>query len=340
MALIKEDTLFGRIAILNNFITKAQLEEALELQKNREHFCPLALILLEKGYINRVQFRDIFETQKRKLPKPAINPQERKEDMIFGYLGFKNHYLDQEAIYQCLCLQSQMAKKGLLFRLSELLINKGHLTINHAEKILEEQDRLVISCEGCELQYNILGLQINEFPCKRCGQKIKIDNNLLLKYRIEEIDAFNMALQALSQKQSIPAAPKKVKAPKPAGALQILSDGLTEFKSIAEQTKDEDSHIEELDFTHGVSETREESDEWEEFSEQEFISAGIPGQERLKKYRDEEEWYKIGMELEDGTSDEDSIFDSDTGDDEFIEISAISLARKRMKSKYSADGNN
>ncbi|NUM33188.1 MAG: hypothetical protein HUU50_01455 [Candidatus Brocadiae bacterium] len=332
MALIKEDSLFGRIALLNNFITKEQLEEALETQRTREHFCPVALILMEKGYISRGQFRDILETQKRKLPKPAINPQERKDDMIFGYLGFKNHYLDQEAIYQCLCLQSQMAKKGLLFRLSELLINKGHLSINHAEKILEEQDRLVISCQGCELQYNILGLQVNEFPCKRCGQKVKIDNNLLIKYKLEEIDSFNITLQSLAQKQTKPATVKKEKAAKPAGALQILSDGLTEFKSAAEQTKDEDSHTEEPDFTYGVSETREETDDWEESSEQEFIAAGLSGKERLKKHRDEEEWYKIGMELEDGTSDEDSIFDDGISDEEFIEISAISLARKRSKS--------
>lgn len=70
MSLHKEDSLFGRIAVLNNIITQEQLTEALEIQKSKQEFSPIGLILLKKNYITRDHLKAILETQKKRLPNP------------------------------------------------------------------------------------------------------------------------------------------------------------------------------------------------------------------------------------------------------------------------------
>ena len=101
MSIIKEDILFGRIAVLNKIITQEQFEEALLIQKKGKYLRPIGMILLEKKYITEKDLKAILETQKR-LPKPAINPQEKRDDIAFAYLAVKNNLLNLEPICACL----------------------------------------------------------------------------------------------------------------------------------------------------------------------------------------------------------------------------------------------
>ncbi|MBP7022038.1 MAG: hypothetical protein KBC30_09520 [Planctomycetes bacterium] len=276
MSLIKEDHLFGKIAVLNNFITEAQLEEAIQIQLQRKDtLASLPLILLNLGYITNEQFRDILETQKRRMPKPAVHPQEKRDDLVFAYLAVKNNYVEEEEIYQCLTAQSSLAKHGLLFRLSELLVAKYHMTLSQAEKILLEQDSLVLSCSQCGLRYNMLGLQTPEFTCKRCGLFICISPRILKDYNINDMDSFQNSLQSIAQEKQATQKKSKKKTENIPATFQLIWDGLTESSEIPESSNED---LLETDFSFGLNltETSTEKDT-DDISDDDYILAGTKG---------------------------------------------------------------
>lgn len=169
MSIIKEDITFGRIAVLNNIISEQQLEEAVISQKQTDTLRPLGIILMEKGYITKDQLKTILEVQKKRMPKPATTPQERREDIVFAYLAVSRKYIDLETAYQCFQKQIDFVRKGLLFRISELLVNHRYLSVKVAEAILNIQEQRTVECPQCKIRYNTIGLGAQaEFSCKKC----------------------------------------------------------------------------------------------------------------------------------------------------------------------------
>ena len=204
MGIIKEDLIFGRIAVLNNIISEEQFQEACEHQKRLEIPKPLGLILLNKGYINRLQFKAILDAQKKKLPRPAITLQERREDIAFAYFTVKHNYLDVETIYECLQIQSELVKKGLLFRLSELLINQGYLSVSETDTIVQLQNSHIVECPECKTRYNTVGLGGNsQFPCKKCPATVTIPPDLGSEEDVVEIEQFRLALEATADRKRL-----------------------------------------------------------------------------------------------------------------------------------------
>jgi Fe2+ or Zn2+ uptake regulation protein len=202
MSIIKEDLIFGRIAVLNNIISQEQMDEALAIQKNSDVPRLLSMILLEKGYISRLQFKAILETQKKRLPKPAITLQEKREDIAFAYLAVKYRYVDAETIYSCLQQQTELVKKGLLFRLSELLVNHRQLTVETAEHIIALQENRIMECPRCNTRYNTVGMQPDsEFTCKKCELTLHVPCQTGDENEAEAIEEFRQAIEAIAERQ-------------------------------------------------------------------------------------------------------------------------------------------
>ncbi len=277
--IIKEDLLFGKIAVLNNIITQGQLDEAIGIQNSRSYFAPIAAILLQKGYLTRQQMHTILETQKRRLPRPAIAPQEKRDDLIFAYLAEKLNLTNLAAIHDGITMQNQMVKRGLLFRISEILINLGYLTVEQAEQIAIEQERLIISCPDCDTKYNTIGLQCDKFVCKKCGMEMLIPEDILQMYSPYEIEVFRKNLDEIAKQESLNVLyaelePLRAKRQK---VIIIPEDGDSLYVSYgAYETSDEDS-IEEL-----IGEPVDELD---------FITAGVATIDKLKQHKYTDEWY-------------------------------------------------
>ena len=143
---MKEDLLFGRIALLNNIINQEQLDEALSIQKKSKPMRSVSYILRQKGQIKRSQVKAILQAQKKNLPRPVKSPEERKEDMAFGYIAFRHKYLTIDDLVKCLKLQGDVAKRGLLFRLSEILYNDAYLTYEQIEEVVKLQQDKILPC--------------------------------------------------------------------------------------------------------------------------------------------------------------------------------------------------
>lgn len=270
MSLIKEDHLFGKIAVLNNFITEEQLQEALQIQNSNTDLLSLPLILLRLGYISNEQFRDILETQKRRMPRPAVNPQEKKEDLVFSYLAVRNSYAEEEEVNKCLTQQAFLARRGLLFRLSEIMVVQKVISLLQAEKLIAEQESLIVACPNCGLRYNMLGLQTEQFICKRCGDMVQISASLLKNYSMEDLDNFQIALQQLAQESQNKN--QSIQHTQENQTFNLFEDEVDKFSVIA-QSHNEDGIEEAFPFTLGITDTSEERDT-EDVEEDEYILAG------------------------------------------------------------------
>ena len=174
LSLVKEDSLFGKIALHNNFISQEQLEECLERQHEADTPKLLGMIMLERGYISREQLRLILEYQKKNLQRPATDPDEQKEDIAFGFLAVKLSYTTLDRVYECVREQARMARLGLYFRLGEIFVNRQYLTADQVGDILARQNKTILECPGCASRYNVIGYQPGrEVKCTKCGAALE-----------------------------------------------------------------------------------------------------------------------------------------------------------------------
>lgn len=170
LSLVKEDSLFGKIALHNSFITQEQLDDCLRLQRAATAPKLLGVIMLERGHITREQLRLILEYQKKNLQRPATDPDEQKEDIAFGFLAVKLGCTTLDRVYECVREQARMARLGLYFRLGEIFVNRGYLTPEQVGEILQRQNKTILECPGCASRYNVIGWQPGrEVKCTKCG---------------------------------------------------------------------------------------------------------------------------------------------------------------------------
>lgn len=73
---LRDDSLFGKLAIKNGLVSQGQVEECINHQKNIRYTKRIGEILLEKGYLNEKQYRALLNAQQRvvKLRESRENP--------------------------------------------------------------------------------------------------------------------------------------------------------------------------------------------------------------------------------------------------------------------------
>jgi hypothetical protein len=177
--LLKEDLLFGKIALRKGLVTQQQLDECLKVQDSSEGPRLIGMILLEKGYITKDQLRDVLEFQKENAQKPALGSDEQKSDIAFGFLAVKRGYTTLNRVYECVREQARTAKLGLFFRLGEIFVNKAYLTVEQVQGILRDQKKTILECEGCGTRFNVIGYEEGkEAKCTKCSRRLVPPKNL------------------------------------------------------------------------------------------------------------------------------------------------------------------
>ncbi|MCU0722106.1 MAG: hypothetical protein MUC63_00550 [Planctomycetes bacterium] len=171
--LLKEDMLFGKIALRKGIITQQQLDECLKEQDTTEGPRLIGMVLLAKGFITKDQLREILEFQKENAQKPALGADEQKSDIAFGFLAVKRGYTTLNRVYECVREQARTAKLGLFFRLGEIFVNKGYLTVEQVQEILRDQKKTILECEGCGSRFNVIGYEEGkEAKCTKCNRRL------------------------------------------------------------------------------------------------------------------------------------------------------------------------
>ncbi|MBI4602986.1 MAG: hypothetical protein HY721_13595 [Planctomycetes bacterium] len=152
-----DENLFGRIAVLNNYLRQDQLEECLEIHRAESPPRTIGEVLLEKGYITREQLQSILEIRRKKsrrvLPRPE---EERAAQRSFGELALGLGFISLDDLEEVVLEQERLRQLNLHFGLGEILVSRSKLTVSDVMGILDRQGKSILVCAGCDLHYNVV----------------------------------------------------------------------------------------------------------------------------------------------------------------------------------------
>jgi len=174
------EILFGKIALLLDIVTPAQLKECIEIQEKQEKPLPIGRMLLEKGYIAQEQFDSILQTQETNLARPwPQDPGKRLADNILGVLAVRRGFVTREQVNECVRIQASRNASGTTCRLGEVLVEKGYLTVGQILSLLSSQGKRILVCSTCGLRTNVDGYSaMKNYRCRRCAGKLSVSDDI------------------------------------------------------------------------------------------------------------------------------------------------------------------
>jgi hypothetical protein len=120
--------LFGMVALSMGLITKEQIEECLEVQRQSRIPRRLGAIMLEREYLTDAQVRGVLRVQ-GKISRTANWPKtESGRRRLIGEILVERGYINRETLTSALRHQQLLRKKGLNTSLGELLLTVNKIT--------------------------------------------------------------------------------------------------------------------------------------------------------------------------------------------------------------------
>jgi hypothetical protein len=170
----KADSLFGQIATRLGIITRAQLQEALELQRYAKGHKPLGVLLMELKFVSEKDLERIIQAQQNIVAEAASRQKAVKEDNLFGKVAIRLGFCAEEQLVECLALQEQLPKERFM-RLGDIMVIKGYLSVEQVKKVSETQKGLIVYCPQCDTQYNVVMFRPGaSIQCYKCGSPLRI----------------------------------------------------------------------------------------------------------------------------------------------------------------------
>jgi tRNA A-37 threonylcarbamoyl transferase component Bud32/DNA-directed RNA polymerase subunit RPC12/RpoP len=165
----EENILVGKIALNNRFITREQLDECIKLQREGRRE-PIGKLLQEKGYITKTQLVTVLELQDKRLTRPHATLRVPKKEILFGRLAIKLAMVTKEQVYESLREQAILRDMGKKYRLGQVMIMRGYLSVPQVEMLLKVQHKTILQCPKCSTQFNVEGyLPGMKIECRKCG---------------------------------------------------------------------------------------------------------------------------------------------------------------------------
>ena len=160
------DLLFGKIAVVQGFCSKSQVDHCLDLQSRSDRPMPLGRQLIDEGVITEEQHSKVLQIQRKNLR--AFDPVQKasRETILFGKLAVRESYLSETQMNECLRLQALDDESRTL---GEIAVALGYLTPDHVKLLLAKQLKKIMSCPKCQLSYTVLSISRDpQFQCPRC----------------------------------------------------------------------------------------------------------------------------------------------------------------------------
>ncbi|MEM7234480.1 MAG: hypothetical protein AAF517_20035 [Planctomycetota bacterium] len=170
-----DENLFGRIAVINHQVTKEQLEECLEIKRERGSSTHIGNILFEKGYLTREEFQRIVEIRNKKVRKLLRSQEDsQKADQEFGRHAIRENLLDLDQLETAALEQQQMRQFNLHFSLPEVVYSRGMLSARAVLDVLGELGIAMRRCAICDFQYQITDARDGEiYHCPKCDATLQ-----------------------------------------------------------------------------------------------------------------------------------------------------------------------
>ncbi|RME85425.1 MAG: hypothetical protein D6785_04405, partial [Planctomycetota bacterium] len=189
------DNLLVQLALQEGFITRNQLQQCQQLKAVHFPQKSLIQILLDQRFLNEDDLR-LLQRRSQQVSQLSSSKDSRttlsgtlvigtnlelqqKKDKSFGNFCIRLGFASQEQVLQCIQEQHQLQQKGLYVRLGELMLEKGILTVEQVERILEYQKKRILTCSGCKAQYNVSNYKAGtKVKCKKCGTILVVPSTL------------------------------------------------------------------------------------------------------------------------------------------------------------------
>jgi hypothetical protein len=170
-----EENLFGRIGVINGFLRREQLEECIEEERASSGRQDLGQILLRKGYITEGQLGIIEDVRKKKARKVLCDPREKeRSEKTFGQVALRRGWVKPPQLEAAMLEQERLRKLNLQFRIGEVLVAMGVLTVDQILEILNEQRQRILQCPVCDFHYGVLEYhEGGEYRCRKCGEVLR-----------------------------------------------------------------------------------------------------------------------------------------------------------------------
>jgi len=200
----EEELFFQSIAAEGKLLSKAQVEECLEIQKQSPNPSNLWGLMVEKGYINASNLDAISA----KAPSTLQKKVESKTDKRFGELCIERGFATELQIRECLDIQARFKREGKHMRIGQILIEKKYVALRQAQVVLELQGKKILRCSQCETKYNIKRYQRDKtYKCPKCDSELVSSQHIASSINVERsfvsrdsVDVDDEALSLLHKK--------------------------------------------------------------------------------------------------------------------------------------------
>lgn len=172
---IPDDILFGKIAIKKGFVSQAQIDECVALQRGVEKPPSIGKLLVEKGYLTLEQLHEVLELQKQSLESEHSITKTKRKDVLFGRLAVREGLITEDELNDCVRIQASLESSGQYKRLGEIMVEQELLTPHQVQEILQLQRKCILECTTCGTFFNIAGyVSGSQFKCTKCGSTLTI----------------------------------------------------------------------------------------------------------------------------------------------------------------------
>ncbi len=172
------EILFGRIALMLNFVNSAQLTECVLIQEKAPGK-KLGTVMMEQGYLTPSQLNEVISVQQANLQSPSSHPEQRLEDTIIGRIMVRHGFATDEQLNDALRTQALREQEGIFYRLGEVMVEKGYMSVTDVLGVLKIQDKQIMVCPGCGARFNVASFQPGrKYRCKKCKTLLSLPASL------------------------------------------------------------------------------------------------------------------------------------------------------------------
>jgi len=149
------------------------------LQEKSSDNKKLGNILVEKGFLTVEQANEVLGIQDANLQSPTNHPERRLEDVIIGKLIVKHGFANQDQVNEALRTQALREQEGSYYRLGEVMVEKGFMSVADVLNVLKIQQKQIMICPGCGSRFNVASFKPGRrYKCKRCKTLLSVPAEL------------------------------------------------------------------------------------------------------------------------------------------------------------------
>jgi len=165
--------LIGKIVVSQGFATEEQVRQCIKIQEQVRPDKPLGEILIDEGFINTAQLISVLDKQFSELQETDPHARQRRLDILFGQLVITKGVAPSRTVYDALREQENLAHNGIEKKLGEILQEKGVISLTRMQEILQAQEKSLLKCPHCGIQYNVANYRSDEtVKCPECSYSL------------------------------------------------------------------------------------------------------------------------------------------------------------------------